>query len=107
MNSLTTLPPARPSRRSTPPRAGRRAARRELGVVAHPAPRGGDRGVDPLLNADEVAALLRMTKAWVYAETRAKRIPHVRLGRYVRYRRSAVLQWIGALERDSASATRW
>ncbi len=43
--------------------------------------------------------LLRVTKAWVYAETRAKRIPHVPLGRYVRYRRSAVLAWIDALER--------
>ena len=63
---------------------------------------GGPRpGVDPLLTADEVAALLQVTKAWVYAETRAKRIPHVPLGRYVRYRRSAVLQWIAALERQS------
>ena len=53
---------------------------------------------DPLLTAGEVAELLQVTKAWVYAETRAKRIPHVPLGRYVRYRRSAVLQWIGALE---------
>jgi excisionase family DNA binding protein len=66
---------------------------------------GGTRpGIDPLLTADEVAVLLQVTKAWVYAETRAKRIPHVSLGRYVRYRRSAILQWIGALERQSSSA---
>jgi excisionase family DNA binding protein len=57
--------------------------------------------MDALLTADEVAELLQVTKAWVYAETRAKRIPHVPLGRYVRYRRSAVLQWITALERHS------
>ena len=56
---------------------------------------------DPLLTADEVAELLQMTKAWVYAQTRARRIPHVPLGRYVRYRRSAVLAWITALERQS------
>ena len=56
--------------------------------------------------ADEVAELLQVTKAWVYAETRAKRIPHVPLGRYVRYRRSAVLQWITALERHSYRAGR-
>jgi len=49
---------------------------------------------------------LQVTKAWVYSETRAKRIPHVPLGRYVRYRRSAVLQWIAALERGSAGAVR-
>jgi excisionase family DNA binding protein len=63
--------------------------------------------VDPLLTAAEVAELLGMTKAWVYAETRAKRIPHVPLGRYVRYRRSALLQWIAALERESANGTQW
>ncbi len=56
---------------------------------------------DPLLTAEEVAALLRVTKSWVYAETRGQRIPHVRLGRYVRYRRSAVLKWIAELEHGS------
>ncbi len=53
---------------------------------------------DPLLTADEVAALLRVTKAWVYAETRRGVLPHVRLGRYVRFRESAVRDWIKAIE---------
>jgi len=59
-----------------------------------------------LLTADEVAVMLRMTKAWVYAQTRANRIPHVSLGRYVRYRRSAVLAWLGEIE-QSTGARRW
>ena len=63
-------------------------------------------GNDPLLTADEVAAMLQVTKAWVYAETRAKRIPHVPLGRYVRYRRSAVITWIAALERHASRGVR-
>jgi excisionase family DNA binding protein len=63
-------------------------------------------GVDPLLTADEVAALLQVTRAWVYAQTRAKRIPHIPLGRYVRYRRSAVIEWIAALERQSGRGGR-
>jgi excisionase family DNA binding protein len=54
---------------------------------------------DPLMTAGEVALLLRVTKAWVYTQTRARRIPHVSLGRYVRYRRSAVLGWIEEMER--------
>jgi excisionase family DNA binding protein len=54
---------------------------------------------DPLMTAGEVALLLRVTKAWVYTQTRARRIPHVALGRYVRYRRSAVLGWIEEMER--------
>jgi excisionase family DNA binding protein len=58
---------------------------------------------DPLLTADEVADLLRVTRAWVYSETRARRIPHVRLGRYVRYRRSAVEAWVAELEAASTS----
>lgn len=51
-----------------------------------------------LLTADEVAVRLRVTPAWVYAETRADHIPHLRLGRYVRYRRSAIERWIAGLE---------
>jgi excisionase family DNA binding protein len=54
-------------------------------------------GLD-LLTAGEVALLLRVTPAWVYAQTRARRIPHLSLGRYRRYRRSAVLAWIEELE---------
>src|SRR5205823_6285094 len=50
-----------------------------------------------LLTADQVAALLQVTRSWVYAETHAGRIPHVRLGRYVRYRASAIARWIGEL----------
>jgi excisionase family DNA binding protein len=55
---------------------------------------------DPLMTAGEVALLLRVTKAWVYTQTRAHRIPHVALGRYVRYRRSAVLGWIEEMEQE-------
>jgi excisionase family DNA binding protein len=57
--------------------------------------------MDALLTADEVAQMLQVTKAWVYAETRAKRMPHVPLGRYVRYRRTTIMQWIGGLEHES------
>lgn len=39
----------------------------------------------PLLDAEQAAALLNVPKTWVLAEARANRIPHVRLGRYVRF----------------------
>ena len=58
-------------------------------------------GGDDLLTAGEVAALLRMTAAWVYSETRSNRIPHLRLGRYVRYRRSTIVAWMSDLEAAS------
>jgi excisionase family DNA binding protein len=59
-----------------------------------------------LLVASEVAALLRVTTAWVYAETRANRLPHVRLGRYVRYRAAAIDAWIAEEERRIGSRRR-
>jgi excisionase family DNA binding protein len=52
----------------------------------------------PLLTADEVAALLGVKRSWVYAEARAGRIPHVRLGRYTRFSADSVEAW--ALERE-------
>ena len=51
-----------------------------------------------LMLAAEVADLLQVTPAWVYAETRRGRLPHIRLGRYVRYRRSAIDAWLDAVE---------
>ena len=106
MNALATIPP-RHGRRVRPGSVqSMRLTRLSLGAVARPPAEGHHVGMDALLTADEVAALLQVTKAWVYAETRAKRIPHVPLGRYVRYRRSAVLQWISALERESSRGVR-
>lgn len=58
---------------------------------------------DTLLTAEEVAALLQVTCAWVYAETRRHRIPHLRLGRYVRYRREALDAWMRQVEMSSTS----
>ena len=54
---------------------------------------------EPLLTADEVASLMRVTTAWVYAESRRNALPHVRLGRYVRYRRSAIERWLDESQR--------
>ncbi len=55
-----------------------------------------------LLTAEEVAVRLRMTPAWVYAQTRRRQIPHLRLGRYVRYRREAIDEWIEQVESSSS-----
>ncbi len=70
--------------------------------VAHesgdPQRRGEMRDDGDLLTADEVAVMLRMTKAWVYAQTRAGSLPHLRLGRYRRYRRATLLKWLASNE---------
>jgi excisionase family DNA binding protein len=56
-----------------------------------------------LLTADEVADRIGMTPAWVYSETRAARIPHVRLGRYVRYRAASIESWLEAIEQGTVT----
>lgn len=52
-----------------------------------------------LLTAEDVAELTGMTKQWVWAQARADRIPHVRLGRYCRFREEAIDAWLEAIER--------
>jgi excisionase family DNA binding protein len=54
--------------------------------------------MDRLLTADELADRLGMKTEWVWAQARAGRIPHVRLGRYRRFRESAVEAWLRDLE---------
>ena len=54
-----------------------------------------------LLTVDEVAERLGMTKDWVWAQARAGRIPHVRLGRYRRFREEAIDAWLRDLEESS------
>lgn len=54
---------------------------------------------DQLVTAEEAAALLSVPKTWVLAEARADRIPHVRLGRYVRFEPAQVQAWWEARRR--------
>ena len=52
--------------------------------------RGAEVTLDPILTPGEVADLLRMRKSWVYNAARTGELPHLRLGRAVRFRRSAI-----------------
>ncbi|PZS13490.1 MAG: DNA-binding protein [Solirubrobacterales bacterium] len=53
----------------------------------------------PLLDAEGAAEFLSVPKSWVLAEARADRIPHVRLGRYVRFDADKLDEWCGSLHR--------
>jgi excisionase family DNA binding protein len=65
-----------------------------------PSPAPGDR----LLVAEEVAELLAVPESWVREATRTGGLPHIRLGRYVRYQRATVLAWIQDQRAKSARA---
>jgi excisionase family DNA binding protein len=49
-----------------------------------------------LLTVDDVAALLKVSRTWVYEHSRSKqmdrsdRLPHIKIGKYVRFEPSAV-----------------
>jgi len=45
-----------------------------------------------LLDADELAQILRVPRSWVYSHLRE--LPVIRLGRYVRFRRSEVERFL-------------
>jgi excisionase family DNA binding protein len=55
-----------------------------------------------LLTAEEVADRLDVGVKWVWAQARAGRIPHVRLGRYKRFRSEAIDAWLAQLEEGGA-----
>jgi excisionase family DNA binding protein len=47
-----------------------------------------------LIDARAAGRLLGVPHTWVLAQARAGRIPHHRLGHYVRFRRSDLEQWL-------------
>jgi len=58
---------------------------------------------DELLTVSEIAALLKVPVSWVYERTRragAECIPHLKLGKYLRFRWSAVREWLDTLNRE-------
>ena len=52
--------------------------------------------LNELLTVDEVAALLKVSRSWVYEHSRSKktaksdRLPHIKIGKYVRFDARAV-----------------
>ena len=49
---------------------------------------------EPLLTADEVAALLRVPRSTVYELTRTRRLPHIKVGRRTLFVRLDLDAWV-------------
>ena len=47
----------------------------------------------PLLTAREAGELLSVPPSWLLQEARANRVPHTRLGRYVRFAADDLHEW--------------
>lgn len=60
---------------------------------------------DRLLDAAEVAELLHVPVRWVRDASRSGRLPTIALGKYRRFRRQAVLDWLAEQETGGAAMT--
>jgi len=49
---------------------------------------------EPLLTVAEVAGHLQVRQSWVYGKVAVGEMPHVRVGRYLRFRLSEVIAWV-------------
>ena len=49
------------------------------------------------LTAKEVARLVQVPISWIEEQTRRGLIPHIKLGRYRRYRRDQIVRWLESL----------
>jgi len=52
------------------------------------------------LTVQEAADLLRVPVSWLYERTRTNSVPHVKLGKYLRFDRDELAAWINELRRD-------
>ena len=58
----------------------------------------------PLIDAEAAGRLLGVPPTWVLEQARHDRIPHIRLGRYVRFEAEALIAWARNRSRGPAYA---
>ena len=49
---------------------------------------------EPLLDAAAAAHLLGVRPSWIYEAVRDARLPHVKIGRHIRFLRSDLEEWV-------------
>lgn len=54
----------------------------------------------PWLTVQEAADLLRVPVSWLYERTRTNSVPHVKLGKYLRFDRDELAAWVSDLKRE-------
>lgn len=57
-------------------------------------PQGISSLTEPLLNADEAAQLLHVPRSTLYELVRSRHLPHVRVGRGLRFTRAGLARWV-------------
>ena len=47
-----------------------------------------------LITVDELATMLQVPKSWIYDRTRNNRIPYIKIGKYIRFDKDEIIEWI-------------
>ena len=51
-----------------------------------------------LLTIEEIAAVLKVPKSWIYARTCKNQLPHIKVGRHLRFQKEKVFEFLGIAE---------
>lgn len=55
-----------------------------------------------LVSVEEIAKILSVPPSWVYRMTAREEIPHIHVGRYVRFYVHEVMEWIRSQSEESS-----
>jgi excisionase family DNA binding protein len=72
------------------------------GTLPTPSGRSSGEGIDELLTVEDVAALLKVSKGWVYEHIRSRskpdsdQLPHIKVGKYIRFDKQALRRFIAS-----------
>ena len=58
---------------------------------------------DEVMTVSEVAAFLKVPNSWIYERTRRtgdERLPHIKLGKYLRFSMREILEWLKKQDRE-------
>ena len=61
---------------------------------------------EPLLDAAAAARLLSVRSSWIYEAVRAGRLPHLKIGRHIRFLRSDLEDWVLTRRVEGSVASR-
>ncbi len=64
---------------------------------------GGAHVTEKLLGIKEISEATGLPLSWLYTQAAAGRIPHLKLGKYLRFRISEVQAWLEAHRRGSGA----
>ena len=76
-------------------------------LLTEPSRHGRGPELHELLTVEDVAALLKVSKSWVYEHTRSRgtspeaRLPHIRIGKYLRFDAESVRAFLARSARAS------